>query len=193
MSEYFSSGAIISEDERYRYVLFREWRGHGSDENWRWFDAVDGNGHKLGVPKTCLFIMLNPSTADALNDDPTIRRCVSFAKAWKYDRLEVVNLFAYRTKSPSELKALLDKDDPVGRSNIKYVQQAMTDAGLIVCAWGVHGSHLDQDETVLGWLPFERKIYSLGTTKDGSPKHPLYIAADTKLVEFHGRKFRRAG
>ena len=76
--DYTDMGAIFSADETYRYRLWRQWRGD---------DLV-------ADPKTCAFILLNPSTADHLNDDPTIRRCVAFAKAWGYRRLEIVNLFA---------------------------------------------------------------------------------------------------
>jgi hypothetical protein len=93
---YVYAGADISPDGRYRYRLWREWRGCASRDHWRWLGAKDGAGHELGEPLSVLFVMLNPSTADGTTDDPTIRRCVGFAKRWRYDRLEVVNLFAHR-------------------------------------------------------------------------------------------------
>lgn len=184
MADYLDAGARISKCGRYRYLLWREWRG-SNGEHWRWLGANDGNGQPLGEPKACLFIMLNPSTADAQNDDPTIRRCVGFAKAWGYDRLEVVNLFAHRATSPDELLSLSAGDDPVGPENQDYVEDAAERAGLIVCAWGGNGGHLGQDETVLGWL--DRPAHCLGTTRDGRPRHPLYLPAELKLVPYNGR------
>lgn len=183
---YLASGADISADGRHRYLLWREWRTPNSGAHWRWFGARDGNGARLGEPKSCLFIMLNPSTADADLDDPTIRRCVGFAKRENYDRAEVVNLFAYRATDPRALLALNHDDDPVGERNHDVIERAAERAGLIVCGWGAHGGHLGQDETVRGWL-IDYKLYSLGCTKAGHPKHPLYLKADSALVELSHR------
>lgn len=185
VSPYIDKGAIISSDERYRYRLWREWRGAASHENWEWFGAKDGAGAELGEPKSCLFIMLNPSTADGEADDPTIRRCVAFAKSWKFDRLEVVNLFAYRATSPRDLLALNHDDDPAGVDNQRHVEMAAARAGLIVCAWGAHGPHIGQDETMLGWL-YGRPCFALGFTADGQPRHPLYLRSDAPLLPFNG-------
>ena len=93
---YTLSGADISPDGGYRYCLWREWRGLESGKHWRWFDAVDGAGKRWGEPLSCVFVMLNPWTADGDKDDPTIRRCVQFAKRKGYDRIEVVNLLTPR-------------------------------------------------------------------------------------------------
>ena len=180
---YIDSGAVISPDGRYRYLLWREWRGPHAHENWQWLGADDGAGAPLGEPRSCLFIMLNPSTADGLRDDPTIRRCVAFARALKFERLEVVNLFAFRAASPAALLALTFADDPIGAANREWVELAAGNAGAIVCAWGVHGSHSGQNETVLGWIG-ARQTYSLGLTKGGHPRHPLYVKADTPLQPF---------
>lgn len=186
---YLYKGATISACGRYRYRLWREWRLHPLPAQWNmWEDergkpALDGAGHQLGVPKRCVFIMLNPSTADGDTDDPTIRRCVGFAKAWGYDRLEVINLFAYRTTNPRELLGLNHADDPVGIDNQRYIEHALEDNGIIVCAWGAHGSHLGQDETVIGWLG-GHKLHALKITADGQPGHPLYLPANLKLMEF---------
>jgi len=179
-SKYISSGATISSCGRYRYRLWREWRLHPKPAQWdMWTD-------ERGKPVTCIFIMLTPSTADGDQDDPTIRRCVSFAKAWGYDRLEVLNLFAHRATDPRELLALNDADDPVGPSNKETFDKVLlcgNPVGKIICAWGVHGAHLQQDETALGWLGDYRR-YALGLTKDGHPKHPLYVRGDAPLVRF---------
>lgn len=198
MIEYVDKGAQLSPDGRYRYRLWREWRGTATDENWLWLEgdkpgsiAADGAGAPLGTPKSVLFIMLNPSTADAEVDDPTIRRCVGFAKGWGYDRLEVVNLFAYRTKSPAELLALGDADDPVGPQNSSVIRHLIEGrkeffgggVDKIICAWGAHGTHLGQDETVLGWLSNAPR-FALKLSKDGHPGHPLYLPATSMPFEF---------
>ena len=186
MSEtYTHSGADISPDGRYRYRLWREWRGLESGKHWRWLNAVDGAGHRLGEPLSCLFVMLNPSTADGDKDDPTIRRCVSFAKREGYDRLDVVNLFAHRATDPREILRMLDKDEPYGPRNQAVIQRAVSDAGVIVCAWGAHGNHLEHDQTVLGWLQgWDVPMKCLGRTLDNHPRHPLYVKGDARLEPF---------
>ncbi len=188
---YIDAGAEISPCGTYRYRLWREWRLHPAPAQWdMWVDdtgkpVVDGAGHQLGEPKSCVFIMLNPSTADGAQDDPTIRRCVSFAKAWGYDRLDVLNLFAYRTTKPEELLALTHDRDPVGEHNKRAFDCVLYfyPIGTIVCAWGAHGVHLGQDETALGWLG-RHKRFALGLTKDGHPRHPLYAKGDAELIPF---------
>lgn len=160
MTTYISKGARLSPDGKYRYSLWREWRDPAAhdDANWRWL-GKDGAGQLMGDPKSCMFVMLNPSTADGEKDDPTIRRCVGFCKSFKYERLVVVNLFAYRTRSPSILKALTHADDPVGWQNSEVVKEQAAEAGMIILAWGAHGGHLGQDETMLGWLSgYEDKL-----------------------------------
>lgn len=187
MTTYVEKGAKISNCGKYRYRLWREWRGSAPNKNWRWLGAKDGNGKELGFPKPCVFIMLNPSTADGEKDDPTIRRCVFFAKQLGFDRLEVINLFAYRATDPQQLLALNHDDDPVGVKNEEAFREATRDAGEIIAAWGVHGTHLAQDETALGWLDgFDRTVVvkCLGITKDGHPKHPLYLPSNTKPMPF---------
>lgn len=197
MSDYVDTGAIISADGRYRYRLWREWRLWPDTANWYWWQengkpVLDGAGAPIGEPKSCVFIMLNPSTADADADDATIRRCVAFAKRWKYDRLDVFNLFAYRATDPRALLALNDSDDPVGPKNLHYLQSFLehrATVGHIICAWGNHGAHLGQDETMLGWLQgFDR--YALKLSKDGHPAHPLYLPTDSDPIPF--RPDRRA-
>ena len=191
---YVAKGALISRDGRYRYRLWREWRLSTLFARWNWWrdetgqPVLDGSGHPIGEPKTCLFVMLNPSTADGDVDDPTIRRCVGFALRLKYERLEVVNLFAYRATSPRDLMALNDIDEPVGIDNQRHVETAALSADRIICAWGAHGAHLDQDETVFGWLPLHKPKFCFGLpTKAGAPRHPLYLAANAPLREYRGR------
>ena len=141
------------------------------------------------------FIMLNPSTADASNDDPTIRRCIGFARKWGCGTLFVVNLFGRRATDPAALRTT---DDPVGPDNKSWLLWAVDrcvgdamyskQAYTIVCAWGTHGTYMDQDRTVLGWLDeVSVKRMALGITKEGHPRHPLYVRADAPLIDFRGR------
>ena len=149
--------ADISDDGLYRYKLERKW----------------GDGD------TCLFIMLNPSTADARIDDPTIRRCMGYARQWGYGRLLVGNIFAYRATDPEELKRT---PYPEGLRNIQALQDMITEAALVVCAWGDWGYYRDRYLDILQLVG--DKGYSLGTTKKGHPKHPLYLRKDLKPVPY---------
>ncbi|WP_018390874.1 DUF1643 domain-containing protein [Ancylobacter sp. FA202] len=189
---YVAKGATVSACGRFRYRLWREWRLHPAPSLWSmWTDddgspLLDGEGDPVGWPKACIFVMLNPSTADGEQDDPTIRRCVGFARAWGYDRMEVINLFAHRATDPRALLALNDADDPVGPDNrgaFANVLFGSCPVGLVVCAWGAHGGHLGQDETALGWIG-SHKRFALGLTKAGHPRHPLYVGSAADLVEF---------
>jgi len=185
-AKYIMSGARISACGTYRYKLWREWRGTHDPDHWRWLGGKDGAGADLGDPLSCLFVMLNPSTADGEVDDPTIRRCVGFAKAWKYERLEVVNLFAYRATKPRDVLAAQNaRADIIGLHNSEAMDTAARDAGLIVCAWGANATVLDPThdhvETVRGWLR-DKPMHALGFTKDGQPRHPLYAPLDSRLV-----------
>ncbi len=158
--------AVISDCGLYRYLLTRD---------------LSPN------PRTAKFILLNPSTADATNDDPTIRRCIGFARRWGCGRLAVLNLFAFRATDPSEMKRA---DDPVGPENRDTFDRMLRSHhdGPVVCGWGVHGEFRDQDRTVLAWLTqLDVQPLALGTTKDGHPRHPLYLPGDAELVPFSGR------
>lgn len=151
-----ASDAMFSPCGRYRYRLRRQLRPHGG--------------------RVCLFVMLNPSKANATDDDPTIRRCIGFARAWDFDWLKVVNLFALTATDPAEM---LRATDPVGPDNDPHLRGEAGAADLVVCAWGKHGSHLGRDRVVADLL-YHYDLHCLGTNKDGSPKHPLYCRADTQ-------------
>lgn len=153
-----SPAAEFSPCRRWRYVLRRAW----------------SNG-----PRHALFIMLNPSTADETNDDPTIRRCISFAKTWGMDRLTVCNIFAYRSTDPYVLSTL---DDPIGPENDRFIHLCYSEAQVRVAAWGVHGALQDRGAAVASACP---ALDCLGTTKDGHPRHPLYVAGATELRRFN--------
>lgn len=158
--DYKDAGAAISACGDYRYSL------------WRWWGK--GNGQK------CTFIMLNPSTADGLEDDPTIRRCVAFAKRWGYSGLTVVNLFAVRATDPRDL---YDRVRYAGMLNTyennKAIVAAATLGDSIVCAWGTCGVLQNRGQEVIRMLT-GFKLECLGVTKGGLPKHPLYLSKDTE-------------
>jgi hypothetical protein len=185
--KYIDKSAIISPDQRYRYVLTREWRGTHNPDHWFWLGEVDGAGHQLGEPLSVVFIMLNPSTADGTKDDPTIRKCVGFARQWYYEKLVVINLFAYRATQPIDLKRLDRDSDPVGPHNHHHLREVLNRAGRVVCAWGHHGSYLGQDQTMMDWLD-EATIqpWCLGLTDStGQPKHPLFVPYNARLVRYN--------
>ena len=116
-----------------------------------------------------MFVGLNPSTADETQDDPTIRRCIAFAKAWGYGGVCMTNLFAYRATLPEVMKAT---SDPVGPDNDEYLRALAADAGVVVAAWGANGTHKGRDAEVRKLLP---ELHCLALTKDGHPGHPLYL------------------
>lgn len=158
--------AVISDCGRYRYTLEREW--------------MTGSG-------TCLFIMLNPSTADAEQDDPTIRRCIGFAQRWGYKRLTVGNLFAYRATDPKDLRRQTPLEVAAGPENDEWLRRLCTQAALVVAAWGSHrfaSYRLPFVEPILA----ERSggVVCLGATKAGHPRHPLYVKGDVEPVPFGG-------
>ena len=153
------SGATIAGN--YRYLFWREW---------------DSNS------KTVSFIMLNPSRADAENNDPTITRCINFAKAWGYGRLEVVNLFAYRIPHPSLLRQVAE---PIGMDNDHYILESVRRSDRVILAWGNHGMWRKQDLYTLDLLKNHNHLYSLGITKRGCPRHPLYLRSTIKPRTFN--------
>lgn len=161
--------AVFSNDRLYRYILRRK---------------LEGNN-----PRRCVFICLNPSTADEVQDDPTVRRCRGFATDWGFGILEVANIFALRSTDPSLLYTSLESGiEPVGEENDHHIYLAARDAHLVVFAWGNHGKHLGRGSQVMGNLsgfgPMKKlgvQLSHLGLTKEGQPKHPLYLAKDTEL------------
>jgi hypothetical protein len=161
-----TSWADFSPDNTYRYLL----------------------GRRVGEgDRTALFVMLNPSTADAREDDPTIRRCMGFARREGCGVLEVVNLFAYRCTNPAALRL---PDDPVGPANNHFIEQAIGRASVIIVAWGGAvprrlirrawevGAEICDRTSVID----PRGPFCLGTTAGGdAPRHPLYVRADQPL------------
>jgi len=149
--------AHFSECGDYRYLLTREFGGES----------------------TCLFVMLNPSTANAEQDDPTIRRCISFAQREDFGRLEVVNIYGFRSASPAVLFAA---DDPIGDKNDSEILAALDRATSVIVAWGNHAE--PERATVVQRLIEHsgKPMKCFGLTKLGQPKHPLYLSSDAELV-----------
>lgn len=119
-----------------------------------------------------LFVMLNPSTADAWVDDRTVGRCVGFARDWGHGGLVVANLFALRSTDP---RALRSAPDPVGPENDQWLAALAREAGLVVAAWGNDGRYRGRDAEV---LPLLGPVHCLGVTGRGAPRHPLYVRAE---------------
>ena len=154
--------ALFSPCRTHRYRLTRELAGNGG---------------------TLFFIGLNPSTADETHNDPTIRRCMDFAERWGHSRLVVGNLFSYRATHPKDLRKARDPNGP--ESNPILLKEARN-ASQILIGWGVHGTHRDRNQEVLDLLD-SFPLFCLGRTKNGHPRHPLYIRAST-LPESYSSK-----
>lgn len=148
--------AKFSPCRSYRYTLDRAWIG--------------GSG-------TVNFVGLNPSTADETVDDPTIRRCIAYAKAWGFQSMRMLNLFAFRATDPRDMMAAAD---PIGPENDEYLRVHIGE-GLTVAAWGAGGWYR-------GRGPFIRDIYPqlkvLRLTQGGHPAHPLYLPKTLVPIEW---------
>jgi len=148
------SHAVLSPCRSFRYQLTREW----------------------GQGPAVLFVGLNPSTADETIDDPTIRRCIGFARDWGFSRLFMANLFAFRATDP---KDMLNATDPIGPENNQHLVSMATSAELTIAAWGVNGTFLGRDKAVREMLP---RLHYLRLTKGGFPGHPLYLPKDLQPI-----------
>lgn len=147
-------GAHLSPCRVYRYALWRRW----------------GNG------PYAMFIGLNPSTADEINNDPTIRKCIRFAQTWGYEALCMTNLFAYRATDPAKMKKVAE---PIGWENDVTLATLAQDAGVVVAAWGAHGTYKQRDQSVRILVP---GLNYLRLTKEGQPGHPLYLPGSLRPV-----------
>ncbi len=169
---YSGDGAVFSRDRRHRYLLTR----------------------RLGFQfTTCLFIMLNPSTADATKSDPTVTRCINYVRHWGFGRLEVCNIFAYRATDPRELYGLSEYVPECynvanGPENDVHIRAAIDRSDRVVCAWGNHGRLFKRGAEVhemiieAGKIPFVFKF-----TKELQPVHPLYQKKAQPLVSWMSR------
>lgn len=159
-----SCSAVLSPCRLYRYDLWRRW------------DADKGY---------VMFVGLNPSTADETNDDPTIRKCIGFAKRWGYGALCMTNLFAFRATKPKDMMAAQDAIGPDNDRTLKTLSQG---ASIVIAAWGKDGNHKGRDKQVMAMLPY---LYCLKQNKDGSPAHPLYLRGDATPYPLNDQAERR--
>ena len=147
-----ASTAEYSDCECYRYALTRVWNTAG---------------------RKALFIMLNPSTATEIQNDPTVERCERRARALGFGAFRVLNIFAFRATDPRDMRAAAD---PVGPLNDKAIRDSLDWADQVICAWGTHGAHRDRGPEVEAMLRATgTPLWHLGLSKAGHPKHPLYI------------------
>lgn len=146
------STAIYSDCERYRYSLTRIWDNAGQRVN---------------------FVMLNPSTATEVQNDPTVERCERRARALGFGSFAVTNIFAWRETDP---RAMRIAADPIGPGNDAAIAERADWADMVIAAWGTHGAHLDRGTHVAAFLQASgRPLFHLGLSKAGHPKHPLYL------------------
>lgn len=156
-------GAYFSPCRTWRYSLWRRWED-------------------CDVGRMCVFCCLNPSTADENEDDPTVRRCIDFSKAWGYSGFVMTNIFAARQTDPLKMKMF---SDPIGPENDEALRFFMMNAGKFVLAWGNHGNFMGRSDAVLDMLESaERWAWCLRMTQQNQPWHPLYISGATVLMKF---------
>lgn len=156
--------ASFSGDRDYRYALTRMW----------------------GDAPPVVWVMLNPSTAGAFEDDATIRRCIGFTRriAPEAGGLTVVNLYSLRSTDPAELWT---HPDPVGPAGNYYLGSRAIGARLVIAAWGMHGARNGRGPQVAAELTAAGvKLMCLGTTAAGHPRHPLYLNSNTGLEPYNG-------
>ena len=151
-------GAMLSDCNKYRYSLWRIW-----DKEKPIFT----------------FIGLNPSTADHIEDDRTITRCINFAKSWGGGGIYMANLFAYRATNPQEM---MSQEDPIGPDNDAYLNQLATESQKLIACWGNDGAFNERSTFVKQLL--KDKLYYLKLNKSGEPGHPLYIHSSTQIKAF---------
>jgi len=129
------------------------------------------------------FLMLNPSTATEVQNDPTVERCERRARALGFGAFRVTNIFALRATDPRDMRAAAD---PIGAGNDAAILEAADWATQVVCAWGTHGAHIGRGIAVEALLrPTGVPLLHLGLSKAGHPKHPLYISYTTQPEPWH--------
>jgi len=159
MSDLFGYNTCdFSPCRKYRYTL------------WRWWNKSKPYAS---------FICLNPSTADEISDDNTVRRCINYSKDWGYGGFLMLNIFAFRATDPKVMKA---QEDPIGPDNDMWIKKLAKDAGVVVAAWGSHGAYMDRGEHVKNMIP---GLKCLKRTKSGQPQHPLYLKKDLRPIAYN--------
>ena len=157
---------IFSNDREYRYYLSR-------NINYDLF---------IDHQNPAIFVMLNPSTADEVKNDPTITRCLNFARQWGNSKVIILNLYAYRATDPEIMKS---HPEPVGKFNNLIIDKVLKLATDVVCAWGNHADYHRVKEFIEMAQKHKVNLWCLGINKNGSPKHPLYIKSTQNLIKFN--------
>lgn len=161
------SGATFSPCMQYRYSL------------WRWLASdytVFGQQGEPKLPRSVAYVACNPSTADEMADDPTVTRCINRSIEMGFDRFYMLNIFAFRSTDPKDMKAAIE---PVGIENDEMIRQVVSECSMVVAAWGAHGRYRDRASKVLELLK-DVDLYALRITKTGQPQHPLYLPSKLK-------------
>jgi len=165
-TKHYSEGnAVFSACGQYRYVLERRW------------------SRRYGRAQSIAFIGLNPSTADATHNDPTIRKCMTYAARWGFSHMYMVNLFAWRATHP---KDLIQTGHPIGDENDQYLDTTIANSAKIIACWGEHGIHRDRAAEIRS--KFSRRLYCLKTNNSGEPAHPLYLPAKLNPVKLRTQR-----
>lgn len=155
--------AVFSPCRTYRYILWRQW----------------------GSLPFLMVVGLNPSTADETADDPTLRRCIGFAKRENMGALCMTNVYAYRSTDPATLPQV-GWSLAVGGENSRWLTECAKRASLIICAWGKHARQHDRETVTKILTQNNERVMCLGKNLDGTPKHPLYLPANSPLLTFGG-------
>ena len=165
---YPGEDTLWSPDRAYRYFLRR---------------SVEGDW-ELSQKPPISFLLLNPSTADEVKDDPTVAKCRRHAHRWGFGEVIILNAFAYRATDPKNMRAQVDPVGPENDAVILETCRVVRDlGGTIVCGWGNHGQHKGRSDALRALLsPFETKAFKI--SKTGEPSHPLYLSMETELVDY---------
>jgi len=154
------NGATFSDCRKWRYDLWRIW---------------DPSLQRVA------FIGLNPSTADETKNDPTVKRCINYAKKWGYGGMHMLNIFGYRATDPKDMKAF---SEPIGPDNSSAICTIARECELVICCWGTHGGYLGRGREVLYMLNNFMDVHCLAVTKDGYPNHPLYLKSELNPIPY---------
>ena len=155
---FIDNGAIFSNCRKYRYTLWRTW---------------DASKPKI------MFLGLNPSTADEINNDPTVTRCINYSKSWGYGGMYMMNIFAFRTTYPIELKKA---KKPIGIDNNKWIKEISLSVDKTIGAWGNDGAFLNRSADI---KKIVKNLYCLKVNSSGEPSHPLYLKANLKPIKYN--------
>ena len=151
-------GAKFSKCRKYRYTLWRTW--------------------DTSKPKI-MFLGLNPSTADETNNDPTVTRCINYANSWGYGGMFMMNIFAFRTTYPVELKKT---SNPIGKDNNRWIKKVSLSVDKSIGAWGNDGMFLHRSTDI---KKIVKNLYCLKINSSGEPSHPLYLKATLKPIKYN--------